>query len=79
MKRDDYIEQRIAGFIPQWIAMLTRAMALSGRGYRRHSLKHTGVGEDRRKDKLESNVPKRFRQYQNRYESVPMRSTRERA
>ena len=36
----------------QWIQILWQAMQIRGKGYRRHSLKHTGKGGDRRNDKL---------------------------
>lgn len=67
MKREDEL-LKITGFGKNWAAMLWRVMVLTGRGYKRESLKRTGKGEDRRKDKLEAKgVTKRFRQYRNRY------------
>lgn len=39
-------------FCEVWVATLWAAMGKTGRGYRRHSLRHTGKGDDRRKDKL---------------------------
>lgn len=62
-----------------WISALTTAMALSGRGYRRHSLRHTGRPEkddegkmvlDCRKDKLDPNgarLSSLLRRYNARY------------
>lgn len=35
-----------------WLAVLWNAMGKTGKGYRRHSLRHTGEGKDRRNDKL---------------------------
>lgn len=35
-----------------WIAMLWNVMSRTGNGYKRPSLKHTGIEEDRRNDKL---------------------------
>ena len=35
-----------------WIAMLWNAMAKTGHGYKRPSLKHTGIDDDRRNDKM---------------------------
>ena len=35
-----------------WIELLWSAMQKSGKGYRKHSLKRTGIGLDRRGDKL---------------------------
>lgn len=48
-------------FRERWIAMLWRAMAATGKGYRRHSLRHTGRQQkdgtwDRRADKLEGST-----------------------
>jgi hypothetical protein len=34
-----------------WISKLWQAMAKTGKGYRRPSLRHTGKGDDRREDK----------------------------
>jgi hypothetical protein len=65
MKREDQL-LKIVGFGANWAAALWHVMARTGNGYRRQSLKHTGIGDDRRKDKL-SGVPKRFRQYRQRY------------
>jgi hypothetical protein len=58
-------------FIQAWSEMLWRAMSTTGKGYRRHSLKHTGVDKDRRPDKLDkdgesSKVPNWARAYYNR-------------
>ena len=39
-------------FRDAWISVLWKAMANTGKGYRRHSLRNTGRGEDRRKDKF---------------------------
>lgn len=39
-------------FREQWVQMLWIAMARTGKGYRRPSLRHSGKGTDRRKDKL---------------------------
>ena len=52
-----------------WIAMQRQVMAVTGRGYRRYSLRNTGKGEDRRKDKLaDGGEPNRLlARYRNRY------------
>ena len=39
-------------FREHWVQLLWLAMAKTGRGYRRPSMKRDGRGEDRRKDKL---------------------------
>ena len=39
-------------FLGEWISMLWHAMAATGNGYKRDSLKRTGRGDDRRNDKL---------------------------
>jgi len=54
-------------FIELWITLLREAMAKTGNGYKRHSLRNTGKGDDRRKDKLEQPEKKMFRNYRNRY------------
>jgi len=46
-------------FVKNWIATLWNAMATTGRGYRRPSMRHTGKGTDRRLDKLPSDVRER--------------------
>jgi hypothetical protein len=38
-------------FRAMWVSMLWQAMAKTGKGYRRHSLRRTGKGDDRREDK----------------------------
>lgn len=41
-----------------WVSMLWHAMQVTGKGYKRHSLRNTGRGTDRRSDKLrEVRVP----------------------
>lgn len=61
-------------FIPSfgqwWAALLWRVMTITGKGYRRHSMRNTGIGKDRRKDKLESarmGISPMLRRYQSRY------------
>lgn len=39
-------------FCKAWHKMLWDIMAATGNGYKRYSLRRTGVGEDRRKDKI---------------------------
>ena len=39
-------------FRTAWIEVLWKAMAKTGNGYKRHSLRNTGRGDDRRKDKF---------------------------
>lgn len=77
MKRDasEQLLRRTVGFAAWWSSMLTRAMVLTGRGYKRDSERRDVKIDGRRPDKLDG-TPKRFRQYQNRYQSVPMRSAR---
>ena len=59
---------RTEDFCEQWVQMLTQAMARTGNGYRRHSLRNTGVDADRRKDKLDpKNQPRWLARYRNRY------------
>lgn len=53
-----------------WVAFLWKAMSLSGKGFRHHSLRHTGKDGDRRADKIEgplAGLPKFFRSYNARY------------
>lgn len=38
--------------LQHWTALLWTVMSRTGKGYRRHSLKHTGEGDDRRNDKM---------------------------
>lgn len=57
-------------FVEQHVAALWRAMQATGRGYRRHSLRNTGRGEDRRKDKIEAvelGISPMARRYERRY------------
>lgn len=55
------MERNVAGMVgstpepkfrEHWIQLLWLAMSKTGRGYRRPSMKHSGIGDDRRKDKL---------------------------
>jgi hypothetical protein len=39
-------------FREHWLQLLWMAMAKTGRGFRKQSLRHSGKGDDRRKDKL---------------------------
>lgn len=41
-------------FCEVWVATLWAAMVKTGRGYGRHSLRHTGKGDDRREDKKQT-------------------------
>lgn len=62
-----------------WIAMLRQAMAATGHGYMRHSLRHTGIGDDRRADKLiaeERGASADARRYATRYNSPPPKHSR---
>lgn len=59
-----------------WVSLLRRAMVARGEGYRFPSMRNTGRGEDRRKDKLEgplAGYPKAFRSYAARYAAPPMK------
>lgn len=38
-------------FMKNWVSMLWHAMRATGHGYKRHSLRHSGRGDDRRTDK----------------------------
>lgn len=40
-------------FLDKWVSLLWHVMSATGKGYRRHSLKNTGVDDDRRADKLQ--------------------------
>lgn len=56
--------------VERHVATLWRAMRETGHGYRRRSLRHTGRGEDRRKDKLEAielGISPMERRYERRY------------
>lgn len=53
-----------------WRQVLWQAMTKTGHGYRKHSLKHTGKGKDRRNDKLEgltAGWSKAFRSHFNKH------------
>jgi hypothetical protein len=57
-----------------WASQLWQVMSATTRGYHRHSLRNTGKGNDRRKDKLEAaerGIPTAFRRYRDRYSTVP--------
>jgi hypothetical protein len=54
-------------FTARWSTMLWTAMQMSGNGYKKESMKHTGRGADRRGDKIDGNS-KLMRQYQARYQ-----------
>lgn len=41
-------------FRAMWVSMLWQAMLKTGKGYKRVTQRHSGKGEDRRKDKLEA-------------------------
>ena len=63
--------KKIPGWLKQfgelWRAAMVRSMAVTGHGYHRPSMRHSGRGTDRRPDKLSSNVSKFWRSYQKRY------------
>jgi hypothetical protein len=54
-------------FAKAWCSILWRAMTSTGKGYRLHSMKHTGVAGDRRADKLSDPMPTQLRRYRSRY------------
>ena len=58
-------------FVNRWVRMLEFVMReKTGHGFRLNSLRNTGRGNDRRKDKLESarlGIPKAFRRYARQY------------
>lgn len=59
-------------FGKEWASMLWQIMNITGKGYKHHSLRNTGKGEDRRQDKLDvANRGERqdWRTYQQRYQS----------
>ena len=58
-------------FSARWASMLWHAMATTGNGYHRPSLKRDGLGE-RRKDKV--GLTKQARRYAVRYPSIGRRS-----
>lgn len=82
MKRDatfaEQFRQKLFGFTTKWVSMLWSAMFRTGRGYRKASTRRDLKIDGRRHDKRDG-TPKRFRQYRDRYHSVPMKSARERA
>lgn len=39
-------------FRDAWVSVLWKAMAETGKGFHRHSLRHSGRGDDRRPDKI---------------------------
>lgn len=49
---------------------LWQAMGTTGNGYRKHSLRNTGRGDDRRKDKLETRETRLMRQYRNQFKGA---------
>jgi len=57
-------------FTQRWSHMLWQAMGATGSGYKRHTMRNSGNGEDRRKDKLESNESKLMRQYRSQYKGA---------
>lgn len=59
--------QMKASFAKLWAEQLWKAMGATGKGYRHFKQNRSGVGEDRRKDKLERNDTRLTRQYQRRY------------
>lgn len=70
---EQFVEQAVGErrFTKQWVSMLWRAMGATGKGYRYPSTKRTGVGDDRRKDKLDNPLqPKWHRSYAKRYAGV---------
>lgn len=72
-----YTWEQLARDPSLWVALLWRGMWKRGAGYMRNSLRHTGRGEDRRKDKLEGplrGVSKFFRSYATRYASPPIKT-----
>ena len=57
-------------WMPDWISIMWKAMTHSSKGYRYYSLRRTGVGEDRRQDKIDAErlgIPPAFRRYQRQY------------
>lgn len=71
-------------FIKYWLRMQWQTMGITGNGYKKHSLQHTGVGDDRRNDKrpekdkdgniISLPVPKLIRRYYKRYNSPARRA-----
>jgi hypothetical protein len=64
--RNFHTWQEVASDKRLWISLLRRAMFAKSKGFRLPSMKNTGRGEDRRKDKLEgplAGVPKAFRSH----------------
>jgi hypothetical protein len=58
-------------FIDDALIAMWRVMTATGNGYHRQSLRNTGVGKDRRNDKLTDGLTKTQRSYKNRYASGP--------
>jgi hypothetical protein len=56
-----------------WAGMLWRAMEKTGNGYRKYSLKNTGIDPDIRKDKVEdakNGVSSMLRRYLKKYKGI---------
>src|SRR4051812_37625253 len=72
-----YTWEQIARDPRLWIALIRKAMAKTGNGYRRHSLRHSGNGDDRREDKLEGefSYSPLLRRYNQRYAATRMIQT----
>jgi hypothetical protein len=76
--RNFHTWQEVASDKRLWISLLRRAMFAKSKGFRLPSMKNTGRGEDRRKDKLEgplAGVPKAFRSHAARYAAPAIRLT----
>jgi hypothetical protein len=58
---------QVKKFIEDALVAMTRKMMVTGEGYHRESLRNTGKGDDRRKDKLEDGRSKQGRAYLKRY------------
>lgn len=73
-----YTLEQLARSPKLWALWIASAMDRSGRGRCTPSFRHTGRGDDRRKDKLEGGMAgarKCFRSYEQRYACPPIRLT----
>lgn len=69
--KDRKVSADIRDFCERWTRILWDVMQASGKGYMRHSMRNTGIGNDRRKDKLENPKQSKFaRSYAQRYATV---------
>jgi hypothetical protein len=61
------MKSRRTTFGQAWASMLWHVMQKSGHGYHRPTLRNSGTGADRRKDKLDWRGPQWARRYRDRF------------